>query len=1331
MSTKKTIAKSFTVSTIEDGVSVQAQYAPNANPSSGQIHTVWQEGDLYMRTRETDSTTWSAWHRIVGEKGGETDYSFALSAYKVSQDGTSSTAPSDIAANDWQDAPMATTSQKTYLWSKVQQKSWNESTQQYVVDSTRYIRLTGEEGVVYDIQTPVDSIHIGENQTSATLSGTAKFYKKEGTKDKVQTAFYYGIYKRTGTTFEKVATGNANSYTFNALSVANTVNAIVIYLFASSYTGTSPETQTYLVKREMMVVDAGNSPYFADLDNEMDSIACTNAGKPSSEQTVETNVKLYRGSTALSPTLAVNDDSPSGAAYTSGTAKDGITVTWNNTTGNIKFKFGTSNSRTNTETFCITLTVTDNGATITRYLYFTVNCIRAALDGNPAALYRLVPSVNEIVKKKDGTYVPTGNPYITCGVTKNVGGTQSTPAASEYTLKYSLNGGAETTYTATSVKVNQVTSNLVFILYVNGVVVDRETIGLVTDGTDGEDGVSITSADVMFGLSTSETTAPSPDNTTTWKTSIAALSLTNSDKNKYIWQCTKITYSNGNTVYTGKMCLGIVSSFANIVEQYALGTASAATGTWQDTTPPAMANGYYLWTRTKLVYSDNSVSYAPSENGYCVGYYGIDGTSITGANVWYALSSSNSTAPQDSAFTLDNFPTTLNAGYYVWEATKITFSTGSPIFTGKMCLGATSDFLSGTEVYAISTSNNTAPADNQFSTTYSKTKGYYLWTATRVQYTSGSYAYLNKKCVGYWGEDGDGAKYISITGACSDGTSQSSFSLSINDGATITIYTTGSSAVKPDTVTGVYRGIALARVNRSTLALYGDIQVYDTYGGSVSQGISRADALAQAINSTSTDYFVILMTRDACGFTSSNSSLENAIKNCGGTKIQDTTRTRKAFAFIGINGLAQNYALQMQGEFQVTLGAKVIAYIADGMFTTARTGDDGQKGDTGKTGRFFYYAQEWANSSTVSYLVSDAQAPYFGYTNSQTNAHNYWVFNPENNGTYTMAQMGAPSSSNPNWQIMTSDFKYLITQAMFTNFAKLGSAVFSGDWMISQYGTPSRNITQDERNVVYLCVQVDGQYQVSTLATILDNDELWNEYKSYGYTDEELEMLADVCQWAVSVMPNNTDDDRYNVIQNLSNSSYQFFGINSSDKFSVFSPNVAIDYLTGKSYFNDCQIRGSLVGRVSNPLTRIKNGSVWGDYGVQTRDDYGYTRHYLFINRMPTWNVQIEYMDGSTKEERRLILPVITQESLGTEIKIVNVSEDTITVEGKPESSTYAAEGSYLLDGIQITGDSNDLRTIEMETQTMLKFVSVEIPTQYGEYGWIADGEPQTIKSLV
>jgi hypothetical protein len=152
----------------------------------------------------------------------------------------------------------------------------------------------------------------------------------------------------------------------------------------------------------------------------------------------------------------------------------------------------------------------------------------------------------------------------------------------------------------------------------------------------------------------------------------------------------------------------------------------------------------------KLELGDVATAYVADEGDLI----GPQGTSITGANVMYALADSGSTAPADSAFTLDSFPTTLNSGKYVWEATKITFSSGSPVFTGKMCLGPTTDFLAGTEVYAISTSNSTAPADNQFGTTYNKTKGYYLWTATRVQYTSGTYAYLNKKCVGYWGDDG-------------------------------------------------------------------------------------------------------------------------------------------------------------------------------------------------------------------------------------------------------------------------------------------------------------------------------------------------------------------------------------------------------------------------------------------------------------------------------------------------------------------------------------------------------------------------------------------------
>lgn len=107
---------------------------------------------------------------------------------------------------------------------------------------------------------------------------------------------------------------------------------------------------------------------------------------------------------------------------------------------------------------------------------------------------------------------------------------------------------------------------------------------------------------------------------------------------------------------------------------------------------------------------------------------------------------------------------------------------------------------------------------------------------------------------------------------------------------------------------------------------------------------------------------------------------------------------------------------------------------------------DGETGDRGKIGRFFYYAQEWVDTSEVSYLVSDAQAPYFLYNS------NYWVFNPSNNGVYTLHEMGEPSNSNQNWQIMVSDFAYIITKAIFGEYAQFGSAIISGDWMLSTNG---------------------------------------------------------------------------------------------------------------------------------------------------------------------------------------------------------------------------------------------------------------------------------------
>ena len=280
-----------------------------------------------------------------------------------------------------------------------------------------------------------------------------------------------------------------------------------------------------------------------------------------------------------------------------------------------------------------------------------------------------------------------------------------------------------------------------------------------------EDGKGISSADVLFCLANSQTTAPGDSSFTA--TSFAGLNIKNTDADKYVWQCIKTTYTSGNPTYGGKVCLGKVSDFASVVEQYALGTASAATGTWQNDTPPSAEKGKYLWTRTKLTYSDNSVSYSPSEAGQCIGYFGTDGKGITSADILFCLGTSQTTAPGDSSFTATSFAglniKNTDADKYVWQCIKTTYTSGNPTYGGKVCLGKVSDFASVVEQYALGTAS-AATGTWQNDTPPSAEKGKYLWTRTKLTYSDNSVSYSPSEagqCLGYYGNDGNNGNGIS------------------------------------------------------------------------------------------------------------------------------------------------------------------------------------------------------------------------------------------------------------------------------------------------------------------------------------------------------------------------------------------------------------------------------------------------------------------------------------------------------------------------------------------------------------------------------------------
>lgn len=90
-------------------------------------------------------------------------------------------------------------------------------------------------------------------------------------------------------------------------------------------------------------------------------------------------------------------------------------------------------------------------------------------------------------------------------------------------------------------------------------------------GTKGDDGVSVTHTDVEYYLSTSETELSGG----TWQSTAPAIT-----DGKYLWGRTKITYSNGQTAYTGAYCIS--KAMTESAEPIVSETRTAVTKLTQD-----------------------------------------------------------------------------------------------------------------------------------------------------------------------------------------------------------------------------------------------------------------------------------------------------------------------------------------------------------------------------------------------------------------------------------------------------------------------------------------------------------------------------------------------------------------------------------------------------------------------------------------------------------------------------------------------------------------------------------------------------------------------------
>lgn len=120
-------------------------------------------------------------------------------------------------------------------------------------------------------------------------------------------------------------------------------------------------------------------------------------------------------------------------------------------------------------------------------------------------------------------------------------------------------------------------------------------------------------------------------------------------------------------------------------------------------------------------------------------------------------------------------------------------------------------------------------------------------------------------------------------------------------------------------------------------------------------------------------------------------------------------------------------------------------------------GEPGKPGENGKIGPLVYPAGEY--SDTETYIKTDLSTPVVLFENE------YYVLNSEEPVTGINPKLDyAEGGDKAHWIRMTK-FKYAFIEILMANFAKLASAIFSGDYMLSQYGKDAAgNDTNEYKN---------------------------------------------------------------------------------------------------------------------------------------------------------------------------------------------------------------------------------------------------------------------------
>lgn len=267
---------------------------------------------------------------------------------------------------------------------------------------------------------------------------------------------------------------------------------------------------------------------------------------------------------------------------------------------------------------------------------------------------------------------------------------------------------------------------------------------------------------------------------------------------------------------------------------------------------------------------------------------------------------------------------------------------------------------------------------------------------------------------------------------------------------------------------GAGRGLRLIIADRNKLKVSFN-ECYDTYGSEQ----ARTD-LANKINSTSEDNFIILVSYDAIGW---NDDLVNALIKSGSSGEFNRSTDRFPYVFLGFKGLKKGHALEYQSTTDPNAPfAEISTSVINGMFVGTGTGAE--------IGPSLIFRGEYKENTTYRGTSKVVEAVKFSGT--------YYISNKDAGEFINIA----PTNTS-KWTPFGGNFESIATGLLLAEYANIA------DWILKDGKLTSQQTVQNNLPKAQMNGNNGG-------IIFRNNQKIYTEYNNEETVINSIEISSDV-----------------------------------------------------------------------------------------------------------------------------------------------------------------------------------------------------------------------------